>query len=168
MGDGDRDLVELLEVAKLKVLDATAANARATRANLAVVLRRASADHVALTSRLAARAYSLSEFLREMAWTSDPAGPASFAGKRSEFAATMDQLIFEVGVARLTPHSPAPVGPKPPQRRPNALYRAAPARPGFAAALARWLTGRQAPKPQSRPRGRILRPLLPCEIRPHA
>jgi hypothetical protein len=167
MGDGDRDLVELLEVAKLKVLDATAANARATRAHLAVVLRRASADHIALTSRLAARAYSLSEFLREMAWRSDPAGPASFAGKRSEFAATMDQLIFEVGVARLTPHSPAPVGPKP-QRRLNALYRAAPARPGFAAALARWLTGRQAPKQQSRSRGRILRPPLPGEIRPHA
>jgi hypothetical protein len=168
MGDGERDLVELLEVVKLKVLDATAANARATRAHLAVVLRRASTDRVAVTARLAARAYNLSEFLREMAWTSDPVAPTSFAGKRDEFAATMDQLIFEVGVARLNPHSPSPVGPKPQQRRPNASHRAEPSQPGFAAALARWLTGRQAPQLQSRPRGRVLRPPVPGEVRPQA
>jgi hypothetical protein len=165
MSDGDRDLVELLESAKLKVVNATAANARATRAYLAVVLRKASADRAAVTSRLAARAYNLSEFLREMAWTSDPVAPGSFAGKLDEFAAVMEQLIFEVGVNQLTPHSLSALSEKSPQRRPNAPRRAAPVRSSFAAALARWLTGKQAPRPISRPRARPVRPLAPGEIR---
>jgi hypothetical protein len=165
MGDGDRDLVELLENAKLKVLKATDANARATRAHLAVALRRVSADRVPLTSRLAARAYNLSEFLREMAWMSDAVAPASFAGKRDEFATVMDQLIFEVSVSELKAHSLIVASPRPQQRRPSAPQRPVAARSGFAAALARWLTGKQAPRPLGGPRMRPVRPLAPGEIR---
>jgi hypothetical protein len=163
MGDGDRDLVELLENAKLKVLKATAANARAARAHLAVVLRRVSADRVSLTSSLAARAHNLSEFLREMAWANDSVASASFAGKRDEFAAVMDRLIFEVDVAQLKSHSA--VGELPQQRRPSKPRQPVPARAGFGAVLARWLTGKQAPKPHSRPPARPVRPLAPGEIR---
>lgn len=146
MSDRDGDVVELLETAKLGVVKANAANARAMRANLAVALRKAGAEPDELTARLSARAFAASDFLREMAWTADPVDPALFAARRDDFVAAMDRLIFAVDVSSLEAQSLAPARAAPARKR-----KAAPAAPAsvqrrqrstLATALARWLGGR--------------------------
>jgi hypothetical protein len=109
MGDRDEDVIELLEAAKLRVVKANAGDARAARANLAVALRKAVAEPNELTTRLSVKAFAASDFLREMAWMTDPVDRAPFAPRRDNFIAAMDQLIFEVDVSSLDARSVVPI-----------------------------------------------------------
>ena len=143
MGERDRNIVELLETAKLAAVDATSGTARAAKAKVAAALREASASG-GPTRRLAAKAFAASEFLRELAWTTDPDDAARLDGQRRDFTIAMDRLIFELGVADLksvnrpeTPKRPLASVPA------TAPARVMSARSSLAARLRRWLAGRE-------------------------
>jgi len=95
------DIVELLEYARLAVLNANSSTSRAARANLQTALldRRGRISETAI--RFSNTAFAASDFLREMAWFDDDKDRARFERYRGDFAQAMECLIFEVGVARL-------------------------------------------------------------------
>jgi hypothetical protein len=142
MSDRGQDVTELLETAKRRVLKATAVNARAARANLAAVLRKAGAQSGLLTPRLAQRTFAASSFLRELAWMSDPVEPSLFARQQADFVTAMDQLVFEVSVAELRPSTPMPVPNHAIAIPACSKQRVVQSRSSLAARLSRWLSGR--------------------------
>ena len=103
MRDNHDNAVELLGYAQLAVLSATNGNARAVKANLGAVLRKACRGSPLKIARLSDAVLAESEFLRDMAWTDDASDSGVFEAQRQRFAAAMDRLIYEVGVTRIRP-----------------------------------------------------------------
>lgn len=137
MRDNHDNSVELLGTAQLAVVNATNANARAVKANLGAALRKACAGAPAKIVRLSDAVLAESDFLRDMAWTAETVDPVIFESQRQRFAAAMDRLIYEVGVARIRPSSQ--MNEKPAQNvRVASSQRFALAKVRLAATLAGW------------------------------
>jgi hypothetical protein len=138
MRDNHDNSVELLGTAQLAVVNATIANARAVKANLGAALRKACAGAPAKIMRLSDAVLAESDFLRDMAWTAETVDPAIFESQRQRFAAAMDRLIYEVGVARIRPSSQMNEKPAQNVRTLSSSQRFALAKVRLATTLAGW------------------------------
>src|SRR4051794_36921457 len=95
------DIVELLEYAKLAVINANSSTSRSARANLRIALLDPRVRISEPAIRFADAAFAASAFLRQMAWIDDAGDETPFERDRGDFAQAMECLMFEVGVARL-------------------------------------------------------------------
>jgi len=137
MRDNHDNAVELLGSVQLAVVNATSANARAVKANLGAALRKVRAGAPAQIVHLSDAVLSDSDFLRDLAWAAETVDPVVFESQRQRFAAAMDRLIYEVGVARIRPSRQMNDKPAPKVRR-QSLQRFALAKVRLAATLAKW------------------------------
>jgi hypothetical protein len=149
------DIVELLEYAKLAVIDADSSTSRSARSNLRIALLDPRVRISETAIRFADAAFAASDFLRQLAWRDDAKGEPRFACDRDDFAEAMECLIFEVGVARLRALAMSASHPTFPQSATALIRRLTVARKRLATAVRGWASGR--PRPPGAPSQSIQR-----------